>query len=408
MSAADSRLAADFEELMTGAPVAVGALYERCRSVPPFWSNRVGGWVVTRHADVSRVLKDEITFPPLTSGTGTTAVYGRTVLQMTGEEHRRKVAPLARRLRNARLLETEIKDVTRDVLNRTLEAVPSDAAVDLRERLFSRFPMTVIARLMGLDEAAGFRQLYGTVVAAATSNMQGDPDIAARGEVARVAVYDMLRPAIDARRKDPGDDLLSELCTMEFDGSPLPDDEVLAYALFLFVAGVETTERTLCNFTRHVADHPHDWERLGHDRTLVLPAIAETLRFSPPVHGLTRGVAVDTDISGASIGAGSKVLAVIAAANRDPVVFDDPETFRIERFIENPIREFTAASQSLAFGTGLHQCTGSMLSRLEMDLMVNALLDRFETIAWAGERPDDRGYVLRAPTDLRVVCRHRG
>ena len=402
-----SALAIDFEELMSGAPVSVGALYERCRSVPPFWSDRVGGWVVSRHADVSRVLKDETTFPPLTSGTGTTAVYGRTVLQMTGEEHRRKVAPLARRLRNPRVLEADIKDVTSEVLDRILGAVPVGAEVDLRASLFSRFPMSVIARLMGLEEAAGFRQLYGTVVAAATSNMQGDPDIAARGEAARVAVYHMLRPAIEARRNDPADDLLSELCTMEIDGSSLPEDEVLAYALFLFVAGVETTERTLCNLIRHVADHPADWERLADDRTLVLPAIAETLRFSPPVHGLTRGVAAETDISGVSMVAGSKVLAVIAAANRDSAVFDDPETFRLERFVENPIREFTAASMSLAFGTGLHQCTGSMLSRLEMDLAVNALLDRFESIAWAGERPDDRGYVLRAPTDLRVVCHPR-
>ena len=213
-------------------------------------------------------------------------------------------------------------------------------------------------------------------MAAATSNLQGDPDIAARGEAARVAVYHMLRPAIEARRNDPADDLLSELCTMEIDGSPLPDDAVLAYALFLFIAGAETTERTLCNLTRHVANDPLDWERLAHDRTLVLPAIAETLRFAPPVHGLTRGVAVETDISGVSMVAGSKVLAVIAAANRDSEVFDDPETFRIERFIENPDREFTAASLSLTFGKRLRQGTGSMLSRLEMDLAMNALLDR--------------------------------
>lgn len=407
MHSADSSLVLDFEELMTGAPVAVGPLYERCRSVPPFWSDRVRGWVVSRHADVTRVLKDESTFPPLTSGTGTTAVYGRTVLQMTGEEHRRKVAPLARRLRNPRMLETDIKDMASDVLGRMLETIPNDVEVDLRERLFSRYPMTVIARLMGLDEAAGFRQLYGTVVAAATSNMQGDPDISARGDAARIAVYEMLRPVIQARRRVPGSDLLSEVCTIEIDGSRLPDDEVLAYALFLFVAGVETTERTLCNFIRHATDHPEDWKRLARDRALVLPAIAETLRFAPPVHGLTRGVALDTAISGTAITAGSKVLTLIAAANRDPAAFDDPETFRLERFIENPIREFTAASLSVAFGTGFHQCTGSMLSRLEMELAVNAMLDRFETLEWADDRPDDRGYVLRAPAEVRVVCRPR-
>jgi cytochrome P450 len=194
---------------------------------------------------------------------------------------------------------------------------------------------------------------------------------------------------------------------MDIDGSLLPDDEVLAYALFLFVAGVETTERTLCHLTRHMVDRPEDWQRLAADRQLVLPAIAETLRFTPPVHALTRAVAIDTEISGTPIAAGSKVLAVIAAANRDPNVFDDPEVFRIDRFLDNPIREFTAASLSLAFGTGLHQCTGSLLSRLEMELAANGMLDRFERISWVGDRPNDRGYVLRAPTGVRVVCHPR-
>jgi cytochrome P450 len=407
MPAVRSGIVTDFEELMTGAPSEVATLYGRCREEPPFWSDRVAGWVVSRHADVSRVLKDESTFPPLTSGTGTTSVYGRTVLQMTGEEHRRKVAPLARRLRNPRVLEADVRQVAASVFERMLATVPDGVEVDLRERLFSRFPMTVVARLMGLEEAAGFRELYGTVVAAATSNMQGDPEIAARGEAARAAAYDMLRPSMEARRRAPGDDLLSELVTMDIDGSPLPDGEVLAYALFLFVAGVETTERTLCHLTRHMVDRPEDWQRLAADRQLVLPAIAETLRFTPPVHALTRAVAVDTEISGTPIVAGSKVLAVIAAANRDPNVFDDPEVFRIDRFRDNPIREFTAASLSLAFGTGLHQCTGSLLSRLEMELAVNGMLDRFERISWVGDRPNDRGYVLRAPTEVRVVCHPR-
>ncbi len=397
-------LVSDFEELMAGGPTPVGPLYERCRTSPAFWSDRVGGWVLTRHADVSRVLRDETTFPPLTSGPGTTVVYGRTVLQMTGEEHRKKVAPLARRLRNPRFMESEIRSIAQETLTAMLSNIPSSVEVDIRAELFSRYPMTVIARLMGLEEAAGFRELYAQVVAAATSNMQGDPAIAARGDAARRAVYNMLRPAIEGRRITPGNDLLSEVCAMEVSGTKLPDDEVFAYALFLFVGGVETTERTLCNFLGHVVDHSADWDRLAVDRSLVLPAIAETLRFTPPVQGLTRGVSVTVEFDDVVIPAGSKVLAVIGAANRDPVCFHDSESFMLERFKDNATREFTAASQSLAFGSGLHYCTGSMLAKLEMELAVNALLDRFQRISWAGDRPLDRGYVLRAPAEVRVIC----
>ncbi len=251
----------------------------------------MSGWVVTRHDDVRRVLRNDEHFPPLTSGPGTTVVYGRTVLQMTGEEHRRKVAPLARRLRNPRFLADEIRTVASEALQSMLPRIPGSVPIDVRAELFSRFPMTVIAQLMGLSDAADFRELYGHVVAAATSNMQGDPAIAARGESAREAIYEMLRPAVEERRAKPTDDLLSEVATMTVQGQPLPDDEVLAYALFLFVGGVETTERTLSNLIRHMADHPQDWARMAGDRSLVLPAIAEALRHTPPVHALTRGVA---------------------------------------------------------------------------------------------------------------------
>ncbi len=107
------------------------------------------------------------------------------------------------------------------------------------------------------------------------------------------------------------------------------------------------------------------------------------------------------------IPAGSKILAIIGAANRDPEVFNDPDTYLLDRFREGASREFTAASQSLAFGAGLHHCTGSMLAKLEMELAVSALADRFSRLTWAEGSPDDEGYVLRAPTVLRLICEER-
>lgn len=396
-------LAVDFDHLMTGAAGDVTELYCRCRDAGVFWSPRVSGWVVAAHEHVRGVLRDEERFPPLQSGPGTTAVYGRNVLQMTGEEHRRKVAPLARRLRSARFFENEIRDVATGTLAERLEDLGPSGEADLKAALFTPFPMTVISRLMAMEEAAGFRDLYGSVVAAATSNVTGDPEISRRGEEARAAVYELLRPVVRDRSVTPGDDLLSELCTMQYGGRPIPEDEVLAYALFLFVAGVETTERTLCNLFLHLVSHPDDWQRLRHDRSLVNAAIAEALRFTPPVHALTRGVAVATTIGTQPVEPGDRILVVLGAANRDPAVFGRPDEFVLDRFQADAPRQFTAAGTILSFGSGLHHCTGSMLARLEMELAVNALLDRYSTITWAeGVPPDQRGYVLRAPASVRV------
>ena len=93
----------------------------------------------------------------------------------------------------------------------------------------------------------------------------------------------------------------------------------------------------------------------------------------------------------------------MAAANRDPDVFDDPDRFDVTRFAENPDREFGAKAQILSFGYGTHLCTGSQLAKLEMVESLDLLLNRFRHVEFADDPPDDRGYVLRSPADLRVV-----
>jgi cytochrome P450 len=179
-----------FDEVLRGDKGAVGPLYERMRAANPFFSSRFDGWVFTRYEDVRAVLADERAFPPLTHGAGTTEVYGRNVLQLSGQAHADVVAPVARALRPNARLQGEIRDVVEEVAEQyALHLMRADGPVDLRREIFSPYPMAIIAALMGLPTGAQFRSDYGHVVRAATSNVDGDPDIRRAGEEARSRVF---------------------------------------------------------------------------------------------------------------------------------------------------------------------------------------------------------------------------
>jgi cytochrome P450 len=197
---------------------------------------------------------------------------------------------------------------------------------------------------------------------------------------------------------------LDAVCELVRNGTLPSIDAAKSYALFIFIGGVETTERTLTNVVATCMRDPGIWSMMRNNRELVAPVIVETLRLDPPVHALSRGVSRPTELSGVKLAPGDRVLVALGAANRDPKVFVNPEEFDPVRFLGRETREFTPASEIVSFGAGVHHCTGSRLSRLEMEVALNALLDEvsgFESPT--GETPEARGYVLRAPETLHAV-----
>jgi cytochrome P450 len=395
----------EFDELLGGASGDPGELYSDLRAAPPVFSDKFNGWVFTRHRDVHAVLSDEPTFPPLLHGPGTASIYGRTVLQMSGSEHARALAPVARALRATRNLDAEIADLVARVAGDYVGRLPlAPDAVDLRAEFFSPYPMAVISELMGIPAGAEFRRDYGTVVRAATSNVDGNPDIHSAGETARSRVFHFLEPHIQQRLLDAeGEDLLSELCGLVVSGTLDSIDAAKSYALFLFIAGVETTERTLTSLVATATQNPALWATLRDDRSLVTSAIVETLRMHPPVQAVSRGVAASTTVSGVNLDPGDRVLVVLGAANRDESVFRNSDEFDPRRFLGRESREFTPASEILTFGTGVHHCTGSRLARLEAEVALNLMLDRIVAVESVdGQIEDPRGYVLRAPASMTV------
>ena len=371
---------------------------ERC---PIFWSDSVSAWVVTRHADVKRVFEDGEAFRPLGYGPGSSMVHGRVILHMDGREHSFHAALLARWIRSRRRLEDELRDLAGRITDDIVRALPSGEPVDLHRVLNTEVPLVMTATFMGIPEVAAFRPWYDAIGRASVSNIRNDPEVERAGRDARNELGAWLEPVIAAKRANPTDDLLSDLCAARFEGAPLSNETITSACSLLLAAGVETTSRALSNLQRSLIVEEL-WGRLRAERHLLVPACAESLRFNAPAHGLVRQAMTATTLSGVDVAAGEKLFALVGSANRDPGVFEDPERFTVERFGDDAFRQFTPKADILPFGAGAHHCTGSLLARLEMEVVINRLLDRFAGAGFAGPVPADVGYVLRAPEHVRV------
>lgn len=373
------------------------------REDPVVWCEPIEGWVVTRWEDVTRVFEDADHFTPMAAGSGSSGIYGRTILHMTGTEHRRKAAILGRRMRNTRRLDGDIRALVTDLVEEFGAALPPAPEVaDLKADFTSLVPLAVIGELMTMREATAFPDWYHRIVAASVSNVTGDPDIHARGIAARDDLFEWLTPEIAAKRDHPGDDLLSDLCTIEFEGEALTDQEIRSFCAFLLSAGIETTDRALVNLCCELIAHPDQWERLRSDRSLVPSAVAEILRHRPPVQASIRQAAVDVELGGVTIPGGHKVMVLLSAANHDESVFAQPDVFDVARFADDAGAQFTPAGANRGFGGGAHTCTGSLLAKVEMELALTYLLDRFSHMTHVGEPPPMQGFVLRSPAELRL------
>jgi cytochrome P450 len=397
---------AELEALASG--VATGEPYPvlaRLRTeAPVVWSDALQAWLVTRWAEVTRCFKEAATFGPLAAGAGSSAIYGRTLLHTTGDEHRRKAAIVARRIRNRRELRGSLGERVRALVAALAADLPTAPAVaDVRAGLTTPLPLTVIAELMAMHEAVRFPQWYHDLAGASVSNVGRDPEVHARGVRAKEEIDAWLDPAIVAKRASPTDDLLSDLCTVEYEGARLADAEIRSNSAFFLAAGIETTDRALVNLLGALAVRPEAWDRLRAEPALVPSAVTEILRWKAPVQGSVRQALVDTELGGVPVVAGDKLILLLGAANRDPDVFADPDTFDVARFAGDTDPQFTPAGALRAFGGGEHTCTGSLLAKLEIEAVVEHLLERFTRLEPGGDPQPDEGFMLRSAPSLDLV-----
>ncbi|BBA97147.1 putative cytochrome P450 [Actinacidiphila reveromycinica] len=372
------------------------------RETPLLWHEGMRSYVVSRYADVERAFKDS-TFTTDNYAWQLEPVHGRTILQMSGREHSVRRALVAPAFRGRELQETFLPVIERNS-RELIDAFRHTGSADLVGQYATRFPVNVIADMLGLDRADHdrFHGWYTSVIAF-LGNLAQDPEVIAAGQRTRVEFAAYMLPVIRDRREHPGDDLLSALCRAEVDGTAMDDEDIRAFCSLLLAAGGETTDKAVASVFANLLRHPDQLDAVREDRSLVPRAFAETLRWTPPVHMIMRQAARDVPVAGGTIPAGSTVTCLIGAANRDEERYADPEAFDIFRTDLNSTNAFSAAADHLAFALGRHFCVGAMLARAEVEVGVNQLLDALPGIRLApGELPVERGVFTRGPASVRV------
>ncbi|MFE3385553.1 cytochrome P450 [Streptomyces anulatus] len=374
------------------------------QGTPLLWHEATGSYIVSRYEDVERVFKDkEGEFTTENYDWQIEPVHGRTILQLSGREHAVRRALVAPAFRGSDLREKFLPVIERN--SRELIDTFRDAgSVDLVADYATRFPVNVIADMLGLDKS-DYGRFHGwyTAVIAFLGNLSGDPEVTRAGERTRVEFAEYMLPIIRERREAPGDDLLSTLCTAEVDGVRMGDEDIKAFCSLLLAAGGETTDKAIAGIFTNLLRHPEQLEAVRADRTLIPRAFAETLRYTPPVHMIMRKSATEVALGGGTVPAGSTVTCLIGAANRDEDRYRNPDAFDIFREDLTATNAFSAAADHLAFALGRHFCVGALLAKAEVEIGVGQLLDAMPDLRLAdGFDPVERGVFTRGPQSLPV------
>ncbi|MBZ4020559.1 cytochrome P450 [Streptomyces purpurogeneiscleroticus] len=359
-------------------------------------------YIVSRYEDVERAFKDPA-FTTENYDWQLEPVHGRTILQMSGREHSVRRALVAPAFRGAPLQETFQPVIERNA-RELIDGFRDTGRADLVAQFATRFPVNVIVDMLGLDRADHDR-FHGwyTAIIDFLGNLSQDPDVAAAGLRTQQEFAAYMLPIIRERRANPGDDLLSTLCTAEIDGTAMSDEDIKAFCSLLLAAGGETTDKAISSVMHNLLRHPEQLAAVREDRSLIERAFAETLRYTPPVHMIMRQPAEDVVIGGGKVPAGATVTCLIGAAGRDERRYADPDSFNIFRDDLRSTTAFSAAADHLAFALGRHFCVGALLAKAEVEAGVGQLLDALPDMALEdGFTPREQGVFTRGLDALPV------
>ncbi|KZS71808.1 cytochrome [Mycobacterium kansasii] len=346
-------------------------------------------FIVYRHEDVAQLLRDNETFSSAIIIDAFGDVLGRHVmLGMDEPEHGRYRALVSKAFSQKALARWE-DGLVRQVGNELIDRFAGRGHADLVKEFTFPYPTQIIAGLLGLprEDYPQF-QRWSISLLSFTVNPE-------RGRAASQALQEYFAPILAARRREPRDDLISGLAEAEIDGEKLSDEEIFSFLRLLLPAGVETTYRSLGNMLFGLLCSPDQLDAVRADRSLVAQAIEEAVRWEPPLLTITRVATRDTELGGVPIPAGSSVMPMLGAANRQEDRYPDPDRFDI----------FRPSRAHIGFGHGVHVCLGMHLARLEMRVALNLLFDRLPRLHLdpAGDDPHIRGQVFRSPTSLPVL-----
>jgi cytochrome P450 len=387
--------------------------YARLREHDPVHHSALGMWVLSRHEDVNRLLRDPSTSvdrdnaPDSDRNANVAEAFGerrnrgtRAMLNADPPDHTR-LRRLVSKAFTPRMVEG-LRPRAQAVCDALLDEVDDGGPdVDLVAALAFPLPFTVICDMLGMPigETRDEVRAWSHTLAGALEPMLS-LEQAQAAALASDALRAYLLEVLAAKRAHPGEDLLSALLHAEDEGDVLSTDELLDQVNLLFVAGHETTVNLIGNGTLALLRHPEQLERLRCDPSLLANATDELLRWDSPVQFSRRILLADHAIDGVTIPAGSFVLTILGSANRDPERWgDDADALDLGR---------EGAGQHLSFGAGIHHCLGAALARVEGQVAFGSLLARYPSIEPTTHEPAWNGRALLRGLDSLPVRLGRG
>jgi cytochrome P450 len=351
-------------------------LYHRLRTESPVhWDPFLHAWVVTRYADVVTVLHrfsaartptpEQLAAIGLESLTPIAAVMVRQMLFLDAPAHTR-IRGLASQAFTPRRVE-RLRQHIQEITDSLLDGVVERGRLEVMEDVAAPLPAIVTAEMLGVPTADHPRlKAWSADFAEMLGNFQHNPDRAAGVLRSTEDMIDYFRAAIREQQAHPRDGLVGALLRAEVDGDRFTEDEVIANCIVTMVGGQETTTNLIGNGVLTLLRHPDQLERLRREPGLITSAVEELLRYESPSQHTARLAPEDTMLGDKLIRKRQAVIAVMAAGNRDPERFPDPDRLDLAR----------PDNRHLAFGWAAHFCFGAPLARLEGQIVLSTLLRR--------------------------------
>ena len=346
-------------------------------------------WGIARHEDVLRVLRDPETF---SSVVGQRLIDGEELPSMLFND-----PPIHTRLRGliAKAFTPRVVELQRDSIasraHELVDAMLAKSDPDIVLDLAYPLPVMVIAHMLGVADGdhATFKRWSDAIIENVAPILLTGDDSALTGVNQEFDAYFSKRLA--KLRREPEDNLLSELVHVETDEGKLTELELLMFCRLLLVAGNETTTGLIVNATRAFSEYPEVLARVRADLSLLPAALEEALRYYAPFPATFRRTTRDVEVAGTTIPKDTRVLVFLASANRDERAFESPDEFRLDR----------GTNRHVAFGMGIHYCVGAPLARLEAEIALRDLLPRLSGVSTL---PNQDAALLRpgGPKSLRV------
>ena len=374
--------------------------YARLRERSPVHRSRVlNAWVFTRHADVEAILRDFRRFSNRPDSVSPDRRRRRsvppradwTMLFLDPPDHTR-LRSLVNQAFTPRVVDA-LEPHIRTVMRELVDAVDDPAGFDLMRAVAGPLPVIVIAEMLGVppEDRARFAE-WSHDRARILEPLVGARE-RARAAAAGEAFDAYFLPIIQARRREPRDDIISALARAEEAGDALTERETLTMLRLLLIAGNETTTNLIGNGVLALLEHPEQMRLLREDPRRIPAAVEELLRFDTPVQLDLRGVVEDCETHGVPLRRGEPAVLALGAANRDPEAFDEPDRLDLTR----------SRGSNISFGRGIHHCLGAPLARLEARVALEVLLERYSSLRLLGKRPAfRRAIVLRGLESLPV------